>query len=218
MRYTPEELKRRYNQTEAWKNLKPEIKEELRASWKELDSICIHQQGRLRLVQSKLNPDIFIKGCVFHENEHVDNRPFITMVKGVEQQLKKRDTDYAVHSYGVEDLIYETNSDWHHIELGRRTDWENDSFAVSLTSRQRIYRNSVHSRHDGDYNENSYIEDYLLQLRRMWKTRKEHYVKEMIALSNQVLRTGPEELTGDGILIHRMTGNQLASKVKDYFE
>jgi hypothetical protein len=212
LKFTPEELKLRYNMTAAWKDMKPEIKEQLRSSWKTLDDICRFQQGYPRLVNSKINPGVYIKGCVFNETENINDRPFIAMVKAVEEQLKKQETEYAVRSHGIRDLAYDTDSDGHHIELSQSDGWENNTLGISLTAHSSIY-NLGHS----DVSP-SYIEDYLLQLRRMWKTKNEQKVKEMIDFSNQILRNNPTEEKHDWYIIKSATANQLATKVKDYFD
>jgi hypothetical protein len=211
MKFTPEEIKKRINSVETWKNLKPETKEELRTSWKELDTICKKEHGHPRLMKSKLNQDIYLKACVFYETEHVDYQgPFLRLVHGVENQLAQRETEYAIHAHGFQDLVYETNSDYHFIELASRDDWEDDTVTLSLTAQHRLDRYSP--------NKNSYIENFLLQHHRMQKTKNEGKIEDLVNLSNQVLHIKPDEKTEEKILELRVTSHQLAEKIKEYFD
>lgn len=213
---SPDELKKKMEHTQKWKELAPDVKENLRSSWKILDYECKKHDGRPRFIESIVS-DMSVKGCVFGDTGHVDDRYFIEMVKSVEEQAEKRQTKYAVHSYaGRNEFIYETDGEWHHIKLKNKEDYEEDTLELTLEKHHR-------TEYTGDFI-SSHIETYIKRLYRMYKTRNEHAVQEMLELSKEVNQKIDQTLNdikeplNENIIWQISRSRRLADRVTSYFE
>lgn len=214
MNHTPDELRRRYNHTQAWKKMPENHKKELRDSWKTLDSLCKEHHGDPRILPSIANPGISIKGCVtsFHET-NIKN--FINMVNAVDSHIDKGETEYLLY-YGEDnkEYVYETDGEWHHIKLVQQDDYEENATSITL---EQHHRARYQRGEDGHMK--SYIETYITRMNRMQRTRDEYGIQQMLDTANKMNVLQPTLGKNQNADVQfKFLGVNLAQKVRDHFD
>jgi len=211
-----DDIKKRVLYGQAWKNLPEDLKQELRTSWKALDALCNKHQGTPRLIESIVDKGRYIKGCQLEDEYHYPTAEehFVQMVKGVEDELKLRMTEYAVnatHPHG--EFHYETDNDWHHIRLLDNDNYEDDTSEITFEKHHRTgpgYEDKFLS---------SGIQNYVTRMNRIRETKKEYNIQQMLELANKLEK---QKFKGVGTEAERLEYNiesfRLAEQVRKYFE
>lgn len=211
-----EDLKKRVQYGQAWKNLSEPIKQELRASWKALDALCDKHQGLPRLLESIVDEGRFIKGCQLDAYYYpTAEEDFVQMVKNVEDQMKLRTTEYAIYCPNAHgDYHYETDADWHHIRLTDKDNYEDDTSEITFEKHHR-------TGYAGDYH-SSGIQNYVTRINRIRETKNEHDIKQMTALADKIEKMRfkglGDDATDDDRLEYHVESFRLAGMVKKHFE
>jgi len=212
-----ENLKKRVQYGQAWKDLSEPIKQDLRASWKVLDALCKKHEGVPRLLESITDKGMLIKGCQLGGEYYYPTaeEQFVQMVKGVEDQMRLRTTFYAVnssHSHG--ESHYETDADWHHIRLLDTENYDEDTSEI-------IFEKHHRTGYGGDFL-SSGIQNYVTRINRIRETKNEHNIKQMTALADKIEKMRFKGLgdnaTDDERLEYHVESFRLAEMVKKHFE
>lgn len=208
------DLKRRYNRSEAWKNMAADLKEQFRSSWKLFDDQCKEHDGMPKMVESIVEPNTFINGCIFGENGGREE-DFVSLIKTIENQIKDRRLgEYAVHYYeGIRTFMYETDGDWHYSELQYQNDYEDDFMGVKIEEHHRTEYPSP-------------ILNSIQHLKRIQQLEDEHGIQEAIKLSKEIdnwNNTGDTLFSNgkpldDKVLMYSLTARRLAQAVLRQFK
>ncbi len=211
---TPEEFKQRFNRMKHWKEMPETTRKELRDSWKELDTYCKDNAGRIGYLQSIIIPGMNVKGCITSHSTTAMHR-FIDMVNQINKQMDKQETQYAVYHGDDHGRVYhyETDGEWHHIKFEEQNDFPEDYTSIQLESHQRI------DHWPGEGHTPSYIEPHITRMQRMRKTRDEHNIQQMLDYSKKLTELWPAVgKTEKDDVHHKLVGNLLAQKVREHFE